>query len=135
MSLRRFLRRNLEDADLQRESESDLEHETADNVTRGISREEARRRAQVKLGNPVRVGEELWQGHALGFLDHLIRDLRKVFRTLSRAPGFTLVAVLVIALGIGAVSSLPAVWKCIQRRGSQSLIAATRGRRASAPSS
>lgn len=98
MSLRRFLRRNLEDADLQRESESDLEHETADNVTRGISREEARRRAQVKLGNPVRVGEEFWQGHALGFLDHLIRDLRKVFRTLSRAPGFTLVAVLVIAL-------------------------------------
>lgn len=106
MSLRRFFRRKLEDADLKCEIESYLDHEIDDNMARGLSHEEARRQAQLKFGSTVRVREELWQRNTLGFLDHLIRDLRYACRSLSRAPGFTLVAVLVIALGIGATTSL-----------------------------
>jgi len=106
MDLRHFFQRKSEDAELKREIESHLQHEIDDNLARGMSEQEARRRAQLKFGNPVRVREELWQNNTVGFFDHLVRNLRYSWRTLLRAPGFTLVAVLVMALGIGATTAL-----------------------------
>ena len=57
MSWIRFLRRKRSDAELQDEIETFLTEETADNVARGMSPEEARRQARVKLGNPRKVRE------------------------------------------------------------------------------
>ncbi len=106
MRLRRFFRRRFEDAELTREMESHLAHEMDENLARGLSEEEARRRAYVKFGSRVNVREQVWQRNTVRFLDNLIRDLRYAGRTISRAPGFALAAVLVIGLGIGATAAL-----------------------------
>jgi putative ABC transport system permease protein len=106
MNLRHFFQRNAEDSELQQEIASHLQHEIDDNVARGMSYEEARRQAGIKFGSAARFREELWQVNTIGLLDQLSRNVRYALRTLGRAPGFTLVAVFVIALGIGATTAL-----------------------------
>jgi predicted permease len=106
MSWRRFFRRTRADDELTEEMELYLAEEIDENLARGMTAEEARRRAYVKLGNPQVVRERLWRQNTLGLLDGLWRDLRYAVRTLSRAPGFTVVSVLVMTLGIGANVSL-----------------------------
>ena len=60
MSWLRFLRRKRSDAELQDEMEAFLAEETADNEARGMSPDEARRQARLKLGNAQKVRESLW---------------------------------------------------------------------------
>ena len=60
MSLFRFFHRQRSDAELQNEIEAFLSEETADSVARGMSPDEARRQARIKLGNPQKVRESLW---------------------------------------------------------------------------
>jgi predicted permease len=102
MSLRRFFRRTQDDADLAREIDLHIDAETEENIARGMPPAEARRQAFVKFGNPERVREDVWQQNTLTFIDNLWRDFRYATRALSRSPGFTVVSVLVMTLGIGA---------------------------------
>jgi predicted permease len=77
-----------------------------ENIGRGMSPEQARRQAYLKFGNPQRVREILWQQNTQAFVESISRELKYALRTLSRTPGFTLMAVLVMALGIGANAAL-----------------------------
>ena len=116
MSWLRFFRRSRADAELQQEIDVYLAEETAENIARGLKPEEARRRARIKLGNPRSVRETLWQQNTVSFVDSLGRDLKYAARTLARTPGFSLIAVTVMALCIGATTSLFTVVRSVLLR-------------------
>lgn len=116
MSWGRFLRRKRADADLMGEIESYIAEETAENRSRGMTEEEAKRQARMKFGNPVAVREALWRQNTIPLLDSLVRDLRYAARTLLRTPGFSLIAIAVMALCIGATTSLFTVVRSVLLR-------------------
>jgi predicted permease len=110
MSWLRFFRRRRADLELQQEIEAFIEEEVSENLARGMSRAESQRQARIKFGSPQRVREDLWRQNTFTALDSLARDLRFAARTLRRTPGFAVIAILVIALGIGvSVASLTIV--------------------------
>jgi hypothetical protein len=90
------------DADLERELRSDLELEEEEQREGGISGEEARYAALRAFGNPTLIREQTRAIWSWNWLESLARDLRFSLRTLGRTPGFTVIAILVMALGIGA---------------------------------
>ena len=90
------------DADLERELRSDLELEEEEQREGGVSEEEARYAALRAFGNPTLIREQTRAVWSWNWLESLARDLRFSLRTLRRTPGFTVIAILVMALGIGA---------------------------------
>lgn len=116
MSWLRFFRRGRADAELQEEIEGFLAEETADNIARGMRPEEALRQARIKLGNPRSVRETLWRQNTVSMVDTVGRDLRYATRTLARTPGFSLIAISVMALCIGATTSLFTVVRSVLLR-------------------
>jgi predicted permease len=116
MSWRRFLERERNDADLAEEIELHLAAEAEENAARGMNAEEARRQAILKFGNPQVVRENLWRQNTVTAIENLWRDLRHTARTLLRQPGFTLIAVLVMALCLGATTSLFTIARAVLLR-------------------
>jgi predicted permease len=104
------------DRDVERELQSDLDLEEEEQRERGLLPEEARHAALRAFGNPTLISEQtraVWSWNAL---DTLLRDVRVSIRTLFRSPGFSLIAVVVIALCIGATTSLfTVVWSVLLR--------------------
>jgi predicted permease len=94
--------RTKRDADLERELRSDLELEEEEQRASGVSGEEARYAALRAFGNPTLIREQARATWSWYWLESLARDLQLGLRALGRAPGFTVVSILVMALGIGA---------------------------------
>jgi putative ABC transport system permease protein len=104
------------DADVERELQSDLDLEEEEQRERGVSREEARHAALRAFGNPTLISEQTRAVWSWNELENLLRDLRISVRTLFRSPAFSALAVLVMALCIGATTSLFTVVRSVLLR-------------------
>jgi predicted permease len=104
------------DTDLARELQSDLELEEEELRASGMPAEEAHYAARRAFGNTTLIREQTHEVWSWSSLENLLRDLRISARALLRAPGFSLVAILVMALCIGAATSLFTVVRSVLLR-------------------
>jgi predicted permease len=106
MAVLMLFRRKNETARLSDELQFHLEQQIAENKSNGMSVDEARTAALRRFGNPALLRDQARSTWSWNWLEICLRDIRYGARTLARSPGFTIIAILVMALGIGATTSL-----------------------------
>src|ERR1700756_5107770 len=94
------------DHDLEEELRAHLEMRAPDNLSSGMSREDAELDARRRFGNKALIKESTRSERIVLWLESVLQDARFGLRTLRRTPGFTLVAVLTVALTIGATAAV-----------------------------
>src|SRR5262245_21090614 len=100
--LQMLFRRGHEAQRLDDELKFHLDQQIAENVAAGMPVQEARYAAMQSFGNPTELRDKTRETWSWTWLDLFLRDVRYGVRTLARTPGFAIIAMLVMALGIGS---------------------------------
>ncbi|MGA8233806.1 MAG: ABC transporter permease [Candidatus Acidiferrales bacterium] len=114
--LRRLFRKSRAENELDRELRFHIEKQIADNIAAGVPATEARRRARLEFGGIEGVKEEVRDTRWETYFDNLFRDFGFAFRTLRKDRRFSLIAILAMALGIGANTAIFSVVNAVLLR-------------------